>query len=82
MKYAPLQEYLASFKGSSWHASFAEIERVLGFALPQSAHLYPAWWENEETGNHSQCRAWREAGWKTEDVDLGGQRVTFCRDQA
>ena len=57
---------------------FREIEDVLGFALPASARSYPAWWENDPSpGRHSS--AWLLAGWKTEEVDLGGEKVTFRR---
>jgi hypothetical protein len=60
--------------------SFAEIERVLGFKLPKSAYEYEAWWSNNPTG-HSHSRAWIEAGWRTEAVDLSGRKVTFQRAQ-
>jgi len=60
----------------SWRSSFAEIEAVLGFALPRSAYAYPAWWSNDATG-HSHSLAWLDAGWKTEQVDIAGQKLTF-----
>ena len=58
--------------------SFAEIEKELGFKLPRSAYVYEAWWSNNETG-HSHARAWLEPGWRTEDVDIAGKKVTFAR---
>jgi hypothetical protein len=58
--------------------SFGEIEKVLGFKLPKSAYEYEAWWSNNPTG-HSHCRAWVEAGWRTEAVDLPGRKITFRR---
>lgn len=55
--------------------NFTEIEEVLGFALPKSARMYPAWWGNQE--NSSQSNAWQEAGWRTEQVDVSSNKVTF-----
>jgi hypothetical protein len=60
--------------------SFQEVEGVLGFELPASARQYPAWWSNN-VGTHVGARAWREAGWKTSRVDVGGERVTFVREE-
>jgi hypothetical protein len=57
---------------------FDEIERVLGFKLPKSAYDYEAWWSNNAVG-HSHARAWLDAGWKTEDVDLAKRQVSFRR---
>lgn len=61
--------------------SFEEVERVLGFALPDSARKFPAWWSNN-TGTHVGVSAWRDSGWKTSRVNLGSERVTFVRDDA
>jgi hypothetical protein len=77
-KYEPLTHYLESLDSESWDARFTEVERVLGFELPRSAHLYPAWWANQE-GGHSQTRGWRDAGWETQKVDLPAKRVRFVR---
>jgi hypothetical protein len=79
-KYQPLGTFLAGLDLQRWRVSFGEIEAILGFALPQSAYRYPAWWANDETG-HSHARAWLAAGWKTEDVDLGARSVTLVRQQ-
>jgi hypothetical protein len=77
-KYEALPQFLASTRGSMRRLSFSEIERVLGFKLPKSAYEYEAWWSNNPTG-HSHSRAWTEAGWRTEAVDLSGRKVTFQR---
>jgi hypothetical protein len=79
-KYDPLRKHLAGGTLTRWRAAFAEIEAVLGFSLPRSAYTYPAWWSNDATG-HSHSRAWLEAGWKTQDVDLQNQQVTFVKLQ-
>jgi hypothetical protein len=58
--------------------SFKEIERILGFKLPESAYKYEAWWSNNATG-HSHARAWLKFGWHTEALDLTAHQVTFRR---
>lgn len=76
-KYDALGEHLKRRPDEEWRASFAEIESVLGFALPASARRYGAWWANELKGSHSHCRAWLGVGWHTGDVDLAAERVSF-----
>ena len=56
--------------------SFDEIEAILGFTLPVSARTYSAWWANNPQPNR-QSNAWLSAGWKTDDLDLDGETVTF-----
>jgi hypothetical protein len=80
-KYAPLKRHLESQKGSELPMTFAEIEKVLGFTLPDSARSHQPWWSNH-VGSHVNAAAWRDAGWKTSRVDLAGERVTFVRDEA
>ncbi|HXA40367.1 MAG TPA: hypothetical protein VNW53_15320 [Phenylobacterium sp.] len=80
-KYDPLKDFLKSRPGTETPMSFPEVEEVLGFELPPSARQYPAWWSNN-VGTHVGARAWREAGWKTSRVDVGGERVTFVREES
>jgi hypothetical protein len=74
-KYEPLSAHLARATGRL-ELSFEEIERVLGFALPASARSYPAWWSNSG-GTHVQAQSWMSAGFRTENVDLVRERVSF-----
>ncbi|MFN4357766.1 hypothetical protein [Sphingopyxis alaskensis] len=78
-KYEPLGEHLRALAGDRWNASFAEIERILGFRLPSSAREHRAWWANHSGGNHSQAAAWVKAGWETRDVDQKRERIGFER---
>ncbi len=79
-KYAPLYRHLSARTGSRWRASFAEIERILDFVLPDSARLYRPWWSNpKRDGGHSHALAWQAAGWKTSAVDLDAETLTFER---
>jgi hypothetical protein len=76
-KYDPLRNHLRRRARVPWHASFEDVEHVLGAELPQSARLYLAWWANGEAGAHVQALAWSAAGWETSDVDLQRKRVVF-----
>ena len=78
-KYEPLRRHLESLAQDSWEVPFPEIEKVLGFPLPSSAHRHTAWWANESHGSHSHSRSWQDAGWETSGVDLRGKRVCFRR---
>ena len=78
-KYGPLQTYLARYEGSQCTLGFAEIERIIGAALPPSAREHRAWWGNEvDTTNRPQSKAWQSAGWEVRSVQLG-QRIEFVR---
>lgn len=77
-KYERLRRYLQSISSDIWRASFADVEAILGFSLPDSARKYAAWWANQ-TPPLSQTSSWVDAGWQTEDVDLGSLRVAFRR---
>jgi hypothetical protein len=78
-KYEPLANFLSKLTKEKWTASFAEIEKILGFPLPKSAYQYPAWWANQSGDGHSQKVGWYDAGWKTIAVDLETRRITFER---
>lgn len=73
-KYLELATHLAGLEGRRWTAGFDEIESILGFPLPESARTYQAWWANQM---RSQSLGWQGAGWKTTDLDLQNERVTF-----
>jgi hypothetical protein len=80
-KYEPLRRHLNSLRHKRYRMSFAEVERILKFKLPKSALSYPAWWSNDPTG-HSHAKAWLDAGWRTENVDVVGRKVTLVRNEA
>lgn len=82
-KYAPLYRHLLAMAGPDWRTSFAEVEAVLGFRLPDSARLHRPWWANSAKGNgHSHALAWQAAGWKTGRVDLDAETLVFAREDA
>lgn len=81
MKYAGLMSFLAAQQKPRISLTFAEIVRRAGVQLPRSAYEHPAWWANDPK-SHVQARAWLDAGYKTENLDLSAQRVEFVRTKA
>ena len=82
-KYAPLYDHLEKLRGAEWPATFNEIEKILGFSLPDSARIHRPWWANQgERGGHSHALAWEMAGWKTNRVDMTGERLVFVKMQS
>lgn len=79
-KYRKLTRHLKALpaKTKRHRMRFAEIERAVGFPLPASASRHRPWWSNSAAG-HSHARAWLEAGWKVETVDLSEGVVIFAR---
>ena len=78
-KYQRLYSHLCSLPDREWKVSFADIEAVLGFELPDSARLYRPWWANQAGGGRSQAIAWMAAGWETAKVDIPGETLLFRR---
>lgn len=77
-KYEPLTEFLRRQASGVVRMSFDEIERVIGAKLPPSATHHRAWWSNNAE-NNVMTKAWRDAGFESEDVDMKGRRVAFRR---
>ncbi len=77
-KYRPLEAHLSRYPASTWRARFSEIEKVLGFPLPDSARRHRAWWSNNGS-NNVMTKAWKSAGWETEQVDMENQALVFRR---
>jgi hypothetical protein len=76
-KYRPLSSWLAGQGGNLVHASFEQIETILGFALPASARAYPQWWEDDP--KHVQAQAWLTVGFRTENLRLTAETVDLVR---
>jgi hypothetical protein len=73
-KYYRLSEYLQERHDSEWVASFADIEKIIGRALPASARQHHSWWANRPL---AQGHTWLSAGWRVTRPDLQKQQVTF-----
>lgn len=74
-KYEPLGDYLRKQRVARIPMTFAEIERIVGTKLPKSQR-YPAWWSNN-TSNNMMTQVWLDAGFETEQVDVGNRKLVF-----
>lgn len=77
-KYEPLIEFLKSASQSEVPMTFNDIEKLIGSKLPNSANEYRAWWSNNPM-NSVMTKAWLEAGWKSEQVDMKARKLVFRR---
>lgn len=77
-KYETLGQFLKSRHEERVPMTFDEIERIIGTALPPSAHKHRPWWSNNAT-NSALTRVWLDAGYKSEQVDMTAQRLVFRR---
>jgi len=76
-KYDRLRSYLkfrAAFTDTV-RLSFAKIDGIIGDNLPINAYRSEAWWNN--SSNNTRARAWLEAGWETQEVNLKEGYVIF-----
>jgi hypothetical protein len=81
-KYKALHEYLANRYANTVVLTFAQIEDILGFTLPDSARVDQAWWANNgpnDTGQ-PQSRSWTLAS-RTATPHLQAHTVVFERAQ-
>ena len=73
-KYSPLADYLRKQQRNLVPMTFEQIESLVG-SLPPS-HRYRAWWSNNPT-NSVMTKAWLEAGYRSEQVDIDGRKLVF-----
>jgi len=78
-KYDALGRYLSGVPERRVALGFQQIEDIIGDVLPRSARADDLWWANTKNPGRAQPRAWLEAGWRVESVDLTAQEVTFVR---
>jgi hypothetical protein len=55
--------------------SFARIDGLIGSNLPMNAYRNEAWWSNSASSAHA--RAWLDAGWEVQEVNLKEGHVVF-----
>jgi hypothetical protein len=77
-KYDPLGVFLKSQPLAQVPMTFAEIEKVIGDKLPNSAYRHRPWWSNNPS-NSVMTKVWLEAGFLTEQVDMEGGKLVFKR---
>lgn len=80
-KYTPLEKYLRELPANQKEVAltFEQIERILNSKLPSSAYEDRRWWDHETEGNHVNKRAWANAGWKIESVDVNKKQARLVR---
>ncbi len=78
-RYDPLQRHLSGQHGTEVELSFADLERIIGGALPKAAGRPGFWANDEDAAKHpTHRRAWTAAGFKASLVP-GSKRVRFLR---
>ena len=76
-KYSGLTSHL-QFRGAFTkivRLSLARIDGLIGSNLPMSAYREKAWWSNASSSSHA--KAWLDAGWEVQDVNLEKGFVFF-----
>jgi hypothetical protein len=76
-KYDALADYLLAQKRDEVPMTFEQIERIIGDQLPAS-HQYRAWWSNNSF-NSVMTKAWLDAGFRSEQVDMSERKLIFRR---
>ena len=79
-KYYPLFSCLQQAAGEPVTLRFAQIEQLLGRALPDSARAKAGWWSNRSKGA-VQAAAWMGAGYHVTEIDLETETVRFEKAQ-
>ena len=77
-KYKALSEFLYTNWATRIELSYEQLEDILGFKLPESAHKLPqSYWANTEY--HTYAKSWLKLGYKTR-IDVENQKVVFERN--
>ena len=79
-KYYSFTNYLRNSNLDHLEMTFDEIENILGFNLPSSIRKHRANWSNTTTLSFP-C-SWLKAGYKTREVDMFKETVTFYKDSS
>ena len=77
-KYSALGDYLRRQRNERVPMTFAEIEKIIGAKLPASAHKHRPWWSNNPR-NSVMTKAWLDAGFESEQVNMPGRKLVFHR---
>jgi hypothetical protein len=77
-KYTKLHQFFQIQPSDFVRMTFDEVEEEAGFTLPASARLHQAWWANDRA-RHVQAKAWLDAGFESEQVDMKAGTLAFRR---
>ena len=81
-KYYPLFEHLQTCPQDEITLTFSKIEAIIDNSLPASAFSKKNWWSNRDSASALQAKAWVNASYHIESVDLTQQTVTLRKFQA
>jgi hypothetical protein len=76
--YILLHTYLDNRFADTVVLTFAQVEDIVGFRLPEQAMAQPAWWTGETAGGSPQTDAWTLAR-RTAVPNLDARIVSFAR---
>lgn len=79
-EYQPLHKYLDGRFADTVVLTFADLEALLGFVLPDAARFDPAWWSNPDSSDvcAPHCGTWINAH-RIARPNLPAQIVRFDR---
>jgi hypothetical protein len=82
-EYRALHKYLSGRFADTVVLTFAQIEDLLGFALPDLARRQPDWWADGDAAGagSAQSNCWTQAN-RSASANLGAMTVTFDRTGA
>jgi len=82
-QYKSLYQYLDNRYANTVVLTFAQIEDLLGFTLPDSARVHHEWWANADPNDTAEphSRSWTLAR-RTATPNLHAQTVVFERAQS
>ncbi len=75
--YAKIAEFLSNQDENEVTLSFEKITEIIGESLPETAYRKNQWWENNEQGHPQTKHGWLDEGWRTFDVTIKTQSVSF-----
>lgn len=81
-KYYPLFLHLQACKQETTTLALSKVEAVIDNSLPKSAFNKKNWWSNRDSASALQAKAWVNAGYHVDSVDLTQKTVTFRKFQA
>jgi len=76
-KYEPIEKHLAALKENNITLTYAQMEELATFKLPDSAYKHRAWWSNGKKGG---SKFWLRVNWLVDAVKLG-ESVSFRRGE-
>lgn len=79
-KYDALGDWLSAQDDTDLRLTFAEVEEILGFELPDSARRHLSAWYS--VGGSAIARAIRSTGWKARSVSFADERLNFIKLEA